>query len=225
MESIATMATSGALTYSVVHCIFRHVTFEEISVRDSVNELMVHSALVCATYYATIAFQHPSILQALSTISATALIWHTYNKYVSGTKYKTVDLTEKVYIITGSNTGIGFETAKALVAMNATVILACRSLEKADSAKGLILSELKVSPSKVLVLPLDLCDFKSVRNFVDSFKSLGFPLHGLINNAGVMIENRTTTEAGLETVFTANHLSHFLLTNLLLPELGKDIQR
>jgi NAD(P)-dependent dehydrogenase (short-subunit alcohol dehydrogenase family) len=93
---------------------------------------------------------------------------------------------------------------------------------------------------QVHVIKLDLCGFDSVRKFVkvfyevlnsknlnqhcfcpQEFKSKNLPLHGLINNAGVMIQDRMLTQDGFETVFTANHLSHFLLTNLLLPDLEK----
>jgi NAD(P)-dependent dehydrogenase (short-subunit alcohol dehydrogenase family) len=54
-----------------------------------------------------------------------------------------------------------------------------------------------------------------------TFRESGLPLHGLINNAGLMMDSRTLTQDGFEMVFTANHLSHFLLTNLLLPDLEK----
>jgi NAD(P)-dependent dehydrogenase (short-subunit alcohol dehydrogenase family) len=144
-----------------------------------------------------------------------------YRRYVSGKKYQTVSLEGKVYIITGSNTGIGFETAKQLVEMGATVILACRTPDKAREARDLILSQTKCPVTRVIVIKLDLCGFDSVRKFVKEFRALGLPLNGLINNAGVMMQERSLTQDGFETVFTANHLSHFLLTNLLLPELEK----
>ncbi|KAJ1411119.1 hypothetical protein B484DRAFT_336142, partial [Ochromonadaceae sp. CCMP2298] len=141
-------------------------------------------------------------------------------------------------IVTGANTGIGFETTKALVAMGATVVMACRSPGRAKDARALLLQTRVtdvtggvtdvtgsvtgvIAASKLIVLPLDLCDFASVRAFADSFTALRLPLHGLINNAGLMMSERSVTAAGLETVFTANHLSHFLLTNLLLPHLQK----
>ena len=94
----------------------------------------------------------------------------------------------------GSNTGIGLETARELARMNATVVLACRSVGRANEAKESILKTTKCSPSKVIVLPLDLCDFDSVRNFVNMFMDLQLPLHGLINNAGMMTDNRSITK-------------------------------
>lgn len=126
-----------------------------------------------------------------------------------------------MYIVTGSNTGIGFETAKALIKQGATVILACRSLDRANDARTKLLEATKVAPSKAIVIKLDLCGFDSVKKFVKEFKNLGLPLHGLINNAGIMMEERNLTQDGFEMVFTANHLSHFMLTLLLIKELEK----
>jgi retinol dehydrogenase 12 len=117
--------------------------------------------------------------------------------------------------------GIGYETVKALIAMDATVIMACRSVDKAIAAKKSIEKKTGKSPSKLLVLALDLSDFGSVRKFVNEFQKLRLPLDCLINNAGLMTPNRSVVSSGLEEVITANHLSHFLLTNLLLPELDK----
>ena len=81
--------------------------------------------------------------------------------------------------------------------MNATVVLACRSVDKANDAKESIMKTTRCSPSKVIVLPLDLCDFDSVRNFAKLFVELQLPLHGLINNAGMMTDKRTTTKVFL----------------------------
>lgn len=105
--------------------------------------------------------------------------------------------------------------------MNGTVVMACRSIDKAEIARNEIIKYSKCSESKVIISKLDLCGFDSVRKFVKDFKSKGLPLHCLINNAGVMNDTRSLTQDGFEIVFTSNHLSHFLLTNLLLPELEK----
>lgn len=78
----------------------------------------------------------------------------------------TIDLSGKVYIVTGSNTGIGFETVKGLVQMGATVVMACRSTDKALEARTKILMKTKCPASKLIVLQLDLCSFASVRKFV-----------------------------------------------------------
>jgi len=147
-------------------------------------------------------------------------------------------LDGKVFIVTGSNTGIGYQTAAELAYMGATVIMACRTPEKANAAREQILRGRcadwagtgkgdPVPPSKVMVLPLDLNSFKSVRSFVAAFKKLQLPLHGLINNAGLMTAERAETSpgSGMESVMTANHLSHFLLTNLLMPDLNATAHR
>ncbi|RYG96856.1 SDR family NAD(P)-dependent oxidoreductase [archaeon] len=74
---------------------------------------------------------------------------HLRAKYVQGKRYQDVDLTGKVYIVTGANTGIGYETAKHLVRMNGTVVMACRSADRAQEAKDKIIHETKCAPSKV----------------------------------------------------------------------------
>ena len=142
-----------------------------------------------------------------------------YYQHVSGRKYPEEDLQGRVYIVTGSNQGCGYETTVALVSMGATVIMACRSEEKAQKAREAIMEKTKCSDSKLIVLKLNLSSFDSVRAFVKSFKSLNMPLHCIVNNAGLMMDKRSKSDDGLEMVITANHLSHFLLTNLLIPSL------
>lgn len=85
---------------------------------------------------------------------------------MKGKTFNPIDLNGKVFIVTGSNTGIGFETAKSLIQMNGIVIMACRSIDKANEARDQILKETGCSTSKLIVLKLDLCNFDSVRNFV-----------------------------------------------------------
>jgi short-subunit dehydrogenase len=77
--------------------------------------------------------------------------------------------------------------------MNAEVILACRSIEKANQARDSIIESTKCSSTKVRVIKLDLCSFSSVRQFVDEFRRLELPLHGLINNAGIMMATKELT--------------------------------
>jgi NAD(P)-dependent dehydrogenase (short-subunit alcohol dehydrogenase family) len=89
-----------------------------------------------------------------------------YQKYVCGRQPKPVDLTGKVYIVTGANTGIGFETAKALIQQGATVVLACRSQDRANEARSRMLELTKAAPSKAIIIKLDLCGFDSVKKFV-----------------------------------------------------------
>ncbi|GAB5537554.1 MAG: oxidoreductase [Rubricoccaceae bacterium] len=126
------------------------------------------------------------------------------------------DQTGRVAVVTGANSGIGFETARALALRGARVVMACRNLDKAHTAQARILAE---SPNAITqVLQLDLADLDSVATFVDHFTSSYDRLDALINNAGVMAlpERRETTQ-GFEMQFGVNVLGHFALTGRLLP--------
>ncbi len=127
------------------------------------------------------------------------------------------DMSGKVVIVTGANSGIGYETARALARKGASVVMACRNLEKANAAA----SEIALGdPDAVLdIIQLDLADLDSVRSFADTFKSRYAHLDLLINNAGVMVPPFTRTADGFELQFGANHLGHFALTGLLLERL------
>lgn len=129
------------------------------------------------------------------------------------------DLVEKTIIVTGANSGIGFEAAKILSSRGAHVILAVRNQQKGEEAVALIVSE--VHDAKVEVIRLDLADLKSVHTFVLAFRGRFDSLDMLINNAGVMIPPYGKTKDGFELQFGSNHLGHFALTGLLLPLLKK----
>jgi NAD(P)-dependent dehydrogenase (short-subunit alcohol dehydrogenase family) len=114
----------------------------------------------------------------------------------------------RTFIITGANSGLGRATTKALAAAGATVVMAVR-----DAARG---AQAAASISgAVEVRQLDLADLASVRRFADQWVS---PVDVLINNAGVMNVPESRTKDGFETQFGTNHLGHFALTNLLLPQ-------
>ena len=123
----------------------------------------------------------------------------------------------RTVIITGANSGLGFETAKKIAEnKNYQVILACRNLEKAERAKDGIISE--TGNQNIITLELDTSSLESVRNFVDEFKKLNLKLYGLINNAGISpMGHDGLSVDGVEIVCATNYLGHFLLTNLLLP--------
>ena len=125
------------------------------------------------------------------------------------------DQTGKIAIVTGANTGIGFETARALAKKGARVILACRSREKGEAAVARIAAEQPQSRAEFAAL--DLADLDSVRAFAESFVGQNDRLDLLINNAGVMMCPESKTAQGYELQFGVNHLSHFALTALLLP--------
>ncbi|MEO2077613.1 MAG: oxidoreductase [Bacillus sp. (in: firmicutes)] len=124
-------------------------------------------------------------------------------------------LEGKKIIITGANSGIGYEAAKALSKSGAEVVLAVRNEEKGKVAVESIFKE--IPHAKVVVMRLDLADLTSVRDFVEEFKKRYDSLHILINNAGVMVPPYGLTKDGFELQFGSNHLGHFALTGLLLP--------
>jgi NAD(P)-dependent dehydrogenase (short-subunit alcohol dehydrogenase family) len=125
----------------------------------------------------------------------------------------------KTAIVTGANTGIGFETALALAEKNAHVIMACRNLQKAQVAKANILT--KFPKASIEMIQLDLNSLQSVRDFVVEFSKNHQKLDLLINNAGLMIPPLMRTKDGFESQLGVNYLGHFLLTGLLLPVLEK----
>ena len=124
------------------------------------------------------------------------------------------DQTGRVAVVTGANSGIGFETAKALAARNTTVVMACRNLDKAHNAARDIRQE--VPDARLEILELDLADLNQVHDFADAFKEKYDRLDLLINNAGVMVPPYDQTADGFELQFGANHLGHFALTGRLL---------
>ena len=124
------------------------------------------------------------------------------------------DMTGKIVIITGANSGLGLESTKALAAKGATVVMACRNLSKAEEARAEVLA---VNPAARLdVMALDNASLASVRAFADAFKARYDRLDILLNNAGVMAIPRALTEDGFEMQLGVNHLAHFALTGLLL---------
>jgi NAD(P)-dependent dehydrogenase (short-subunit alcohol dehydrogenase family) len=124
------------------------------------------------------------------------------------------DQKGRVVIITGSSSGIGYETARVLANKNATLIIAIRNMEKGDKAAKKIKNQ--YSDADVTVMELDLANLESVRKFADNFKREYSRLDLLINNAGVMMPPYSKTADGFELQFGTNHLGHFLLTGLLL---------
>lgn len=124
------------------------------------------------------------------------------------------DLTGRVAVVTGGNSGIGWHTADALAAHGAQVVLACRDLVRAERAVTRIRTR---HDAEVSARGLDLSSMSSVRAFADSWDG---PLNLLVNNAGVLAPpKRRLTADGYELQFGTNHLGHFVLTGLLLPAL------
>jgi protochlorophyllide reductase len=124
------------------------------------------------------------------------------------------DQTGRIALVTGANSGIGYETARALAEHGAHVILACRDDEKARRARDKLESELV--RSSLQVLHLDLADLVSVRMAAEEVLSGHARLDILVNNAGVMGTPYRQTADGFELQMATNHLGHFALTGLLL---------
>lgn len=126
------------------------------------------------------------------------------------------DISGRVALVTGANTGIGLVTARELARRGAHVFLACRSASHAQAALDAIRAA--SGNQKVEALALDLGDFASVRQCANAFLARGLPLHLLVNNAG-LAGSRGFTASGFELAFGVNHMGHFLLTQLLLERL------
>src|SRR6478672_7664530 len=127
------------------------------------------------------------------------------------------DQTGRVAVITGANTGLGYETATALAAKGARVVLAVRNLDKGKAAADLIT---RAHPgTDVSVTELDLTSLQSVRDAADQIRAGFDQIDLLVNNAGVMMTPKSTTRDGFELQFGTNHLGHFAFTGLLLDRL------
>lgn len=124
------------------------------------------------------------------------------------------DQSGKVIIVTGANSGIGYEATRELARKGATVVMACRNMAKAEPA----LSELKKEQPNAIIdlIHLDLASLKSVHAFADAFIAKYDRLDVLINNAGIMMVPYGQTEDGFERQLGTNHLGHFALTGLLI---------
>lgn len=130
---------------------------------------------------------------------------------------KTYDINGKNIIITGGNTGLGYECAKTLINMGANVYIICRNKEKGEEA-------VRKLGDKATLITLDIADLNKVNEFTSTFVKRDDvkQIDVLINNAGVMnIKSRTLTEAGIEMQLAVNHVGHYALTMGLLPKLKK----
>ena len=121
----------------------------------------------------------------------------------------------KVAIVTGANSGIGFEVTLGLVKKDFEVIMACRNMQKAEEAKVKIL---KIHPkAKVNPMNIDTSSLDEVKKFANLFLKKYNKLNLLVNNAGIMMSPYKITEDGFENQFATNYIGHFALTGLLLP--------
>ena len=123
-----------------------------------------------------------------------------------------------IALVTGANSGLGLESVRALAARHATVILACRSRSRGETAKTRLMEE---GLSRLDLLDLDLADLDSVEQAADTVREQYGQLDVLLNNAGVMAPPRSLTAQGHELQFGVNHLGHMALTQQLLPLMAK----
>lgn len=130
------------------------------------------------------------------------------------TKDNIPNLSEKVFIVTGANSGIGYESSFALAEKGATVIMACRNLERGQHSLDAIKKE--IPSAKLELMELDLASLASIRKFAESFNSKHERLDVLINSGGPIVAGQSLTKDGFETHFGVGHLGHFALTALLL---------
>ena len=124
------------------------------------------------------------------------------------------DQTGRTAVITGANTGLGYETAVALAAKGANVVLAVRNTDKGKAAADLIAR--RTPGARVAVQELDLTSLESIRTAAEQLRAEHDTIDLLINNAGVMMTPKSTTQDGFELQFGTNHLGHFAFTGLLL---------
>lgn len=128
------------------------------------------------------------------------------------------DLSGKVFVVTGGNSGLGLETARELARKGGHVVIACRDAERAATA----LSQIRATArgTSVEAMDLDLANLASVRAFAEGFRAGYRRLDALCNNAGVMALPYRKTKDGFEMQLGTNHLGHFALTGHLLDILG-----
>lgn len=228
-----------AFVYAIAVWIM-YATTHECTWGSKVSSLSLRLALVVATVAAAIGVCQKSdhrgnnslatlvpIGVVLWVVSGSLMYWTRIYDVVGVAKppfYGARHLHGKIVLITGANSGIGKETTTQLAHMGATVYLLCRSEARAKQAVEDILTKSNagadststtIDASQLIVLPLDLGDLASIRTAVDLLKIDKVDI--LINNAGLMMGQHTKSKNdGLEMMMQANHLGHFLLTNLLL---------
>nr|CAI5861681.1 unnamed protein product [Callosobruchus analis] len=155
------------------------------------------------------------------TIAVGSIVYGLKKYFAGGVCYCTARLDGQVVVITGGNSGIGKALAVELVNRGATLVLACRNIEKGLEAKKDILS--KNRRAKIFVKHLDLCSFSSIVKFCDTLNSEFSEIYGLVNNAGIFYHPYSVTEDGFEVTLQTNYLGPFILTHHLLKPLKQSI--
>ena len=131
------------------------------------------------------------------------------------------DQSDRTVVVTGANSGLGYEATAAFAQKGATVVMACRSLERGEQAANEIREAIDQTGAVLNVRRCDLADLESVASFAEGVREAYDQLHVLCNNAGVMAIPRAETEDGFEMQLGVNHLGHFALTGQLLGLLAR----
>lgn len=146
-----------------------------------------------------------------------------FREYQWGWVRNKSSLEGKIFIVTGANTGLGFETTKALVYRGATVIMACRNEDRAN--KAVVKIRRKTSNGQLVVLRLDLSLFISIKEFADKIKTKYSKFDCLVSNAGAAYQGHQLTAENYESHFAVNYLGSFLLTELLKDAITRNSAR
>jgi len=168
---------------------------------------------VCTALYSVSLYQDRNKLRSFPFISRNSLFYDERFNHA-----EIPSMAGKFVVVTGANSGLGLESTKRMYGAGAHVVMGCRSLARCNAAKDASLSGGSGGGS-LEVMELDLASFASVRRFADDYKQAhGDKLHVLMLNAGGVFPLELTGD-GIETTFQVNHVSHHLLTRLLLPAL------
>ncbi|XP_064599849.1 retinol dehydrogenase 13-like [Liolophura sinensis] len=160
---------------------------------------------------------HYILLSGLLSTAVGLKLLRTY--FVGGVFRSKARLDGKTVVITGGNTGIGFETALDLAKRGARVVLGCRDVTRGEEAAKKI--RRASGNGNIIFRRLDLASLESVRQFARETLAAEKDIHILLNNAGIMMCPNWKSVEGYEMQFATNHLGHFLLTNLLLEKIKK----
>ena len=167
-------------------------------------------------FYATSSLTYNVVVGTVTVCAFTGV--YLLRRYAMGAVCKSkAMLSGKTVVITGANSGIGKETAVDLARRNARVLMACRSIQRGESAAAEVRK--KSNNDNVVFQQLDLASFASIRKFAQEVLEEEKQIDILINNAGVFMLPLRRTKDGVEMHFGVNYLGHFLLTNLLLERL------
>ncbi|KAJ8925965.1 hypothetical protein NQ315_009818 [Exocentrus adspersus] len=157
------------------------------------------------------------------TIVVSSVAYSLIKYFRGGVCHCTARLDGLVVVITGANSGIGRALALELAQRGATLVLACRDVEKGLNAKKYIISHLRNKNIKIFVKHLDLCDISSIIKFSDTLNKEFREIYALVNNAGVFYHPQGLTKDGFEITLQTNYLGHYILTHHLLKLLRKAV--